>query len=54
MSVAQSENDTIQAKKNSLVFIRTFDTLINLKLNIHSEYERFMQDDGAGYRVDLL
>lgn len=52
MSVAQNEIDTIQAK-NNLVFIRTFDTLINLKLNIHSEYERFMQDDGAGYHVDL-
>ncbi len=51
LSIAQSAVNP--DSNNQSAYIAHFDTLINLKVDFHSDYERFYQDDGKGYEVDV-
>lgn len=47
------QTDTTAALYSNQPFIRYYDTLINVKLKVHTDYETFEQTSGSNYHVDL-
>lgn len=49
----KGQTDTISTLHFVQPFIRYYDTLINVKLKVHTDYETFEQTSGSSYHVDI-